>query len=93
MKSTVHRVVFPVDGEAEERYSIAFFCHPVSETKLVPVPSEMVRRKVEETGGVGKVGVGMVGKGRAVTAKDHLMGRLAATYGWDKEKGEDGAGS
>ena len=62
LKSTVHRVVFPGgveggkgegEGEAKvpDRYSVAYFCHPWRETKLVPVPSEMVRMKVEAEGG------------------------------------------
>ena len=79
LKSTVHRVVFP-EGGGEDRYSIAYFCHPVDETKLVPVPSEMVRTRVpavDEAGGGG-------GKG-AITAKEHLNNRLAATFGWGKQ--------
>lgn len=41
-KSTVHRVVFPKGGKegGEDRYSIAYFGHPVGTTVLEPVPSE-----------------------------------------------------
>ncbi|KAM5473766.1 hypothetical protein MferCBS49748_000730 [Microsporum ferrugineum] len=69
LKSTVHRVVFPVDAARErDRYSVVYFCHPVHETELVPVPSKLVdeRRK----GGV-----------KVQTAQEHLASRLAATYG------------
>ncbi|KAM5448404.1 hypothetical protein MaudCBS49596_005494 [Microsporum audouinii] len=72
LKSTVHRVVFPVDAARErDRYSVVYFCHPVHETELVPVPSRLVdeRRK----GGCGGV--------KVQTAQEHLASRLAATYG------------
>ncbi|KAI9763499.1 MAG: hypothetical protein M1835_007800 [Candelina submexicana] len=79
LKSTVHRVIFPKEGRrgGEDRYSIAYFCHPVNESRLVPVPSENVR----------KWGKGVDGsdKGEVMTAEEHLNGRLAATYGWEKE--------
>lgn len=71
LKSTKHRVVFP-KGEAGDRYSIAYFCHPLDEALLEPVPSELVKEHVRTHGG---------GKERKViTARDHLMERLAATY-------------
>lgn len=83
-KSTMHRVVFPPagteslkgngEGAAEERYSIAYFFHPLEDTKLVSVPSEVVRQR-------GKVQDG----GMVLTAMEHLNGRLAATYGWGKD--------
>ena len=80
LKSTVHRVVVP-QGSGEDRYSIAYFCHPVDSVKLVSVPSELVDRRVD-------------GSERAkenrnaeepMTAEEHLKERLAATYGWAKE--------
>ncbi|KAF4307879.1 Oxoglutarate/iron-dependent oxygenase [Botryosphaeria dothidea] len=75
LKSTVHRVVFPkeVGGDVgEDRYSIAYFCHPVDDAKLVPVPSRVVKEKG------GKEGAGE--RATVLTAKDHLLERLAATY-------------
>lgn len=69
LKSTKHRVVFPKD-EAGDRYSIAYFCHPLDEALLEPVPSDIVREHAKKSGRQTKV----------ITAKDHLMERLAATY-------------
>jgi isopenicillin N synthase-like dioxygenase len=86
LKSTVHRVVFEESRDAAERYSIAFFCHPARDTELVSVPSAMVKAWIEEKGDEDKVGYGAMGYGRAVTAQEHLQGRLAATYGWGKVK-------
>ncbi|KAK2879309.1 hypothetical protein FQN49_001005 [Arthroderma sp. PD_2] len=83
LKSTVHRVVFPIDEKAGEtdaasrdRYSIVYFCHPVHETELIPVPSKLV----DEQRGKGVYGddKGMV---KVQTAREHLASRLAATYG------------
>lgn len=83
LKSTVHRVIFPKDGRGgEDRYSIAYFCHPLDEARLEGVPSKMV---VEHKGRRGEEGE----KGRVLTARDHLNMRLAATYGLKEEK--DGA--
>lgn len=85
LRSTVHRVVFPgagagasegsngmVEGESGEgeRYSIAFFCHPVGTSKLEPVPSERVRKFGEENGQVKKNG-----ERKMLTADEHLMSR------------------
>lgn len=86
LRSTVHRVIFPKDTKAtSDRYSIAFFCHPLDNAELVSVPSQRVRDHVagnsksngdsEEHGRGG----GLDG-GRAITAKQHLMKRLQATY-------------
>lgn len=71
-KSTVHRVVFPKDARVggEDRYSIAFFCHPVNQALLEPVPSEKVKAL---RGKEGKKVEGM-------TAHEHLLSRLKATY-------------
>ena len=75
LKSTVHRVVFP-DGESEDRYSIAYFCHPLDRIDIEPVPSELVRqRNKQEKGGGGSV---------KITAEGYLKKRLAETYGWGK---------
>ncbi|KAF2138868.1 uncharacterized protein K452DRAFT_300923 [Aplosporella prunicola CBS 121167] len=76
LRSTVHRVIFP-QGEqhrgAADRYSMAYFCHPLDEARLVPVPSAIVREHGRDKG------AGEAAK--VLTAKDHLVGRLAATYG------------
>jgi len=73
LRSTKHRVVFP-KGTTKDRYSIAYFCHPLDDVELEPVPSEMVRKFA---GGNGEVN----GGGRTMTAKNHLLSRLEATYG------------
>lgn len=79
-KSTVHRVVFPKDGDGkeggEDRYSIAYFGHPVGTTVLEPVPSERVRVLGKKDGD----GEGEGEFVKAMTADEHLMGRLKATY-------------
>ncbi|KHO01486.1 Oxoglutarate/iron-dependent oxygenase [Metarhizium album ARSEF 1941] len=83
-RSTVHRVVFPtngadgVDGESssEPRYSIAFFCQPMDDVLLEPVPSERVRSFVED--GVVK---NPYAERKVVTARQHLFMRLRETYG------------
>lgn len=93
LKSTVHRVVFPLSEQRAEneneqdRYSIVYFCHPVNTTELVPVPSTIVDAHREERKGSqdDKVGFGggagyLVPGKRALTASEHLQARLAATY-------------
>ena len=74
LKSTVHRVVFPMDAPSAERYSIAYFCQPDDEAELSQIPSPVVQRAASSSvNGVEKIdGVR--------TAKDHLNARLAATY-------------
>lgn len=81
LKSTVHRVVFPPHG-GDDRYSIAYFCHPANDTKLVPVPSQKIStRDAGDSQGIrSKQDVGDV-----LTAEQHLKFRLAATYGWGKK--------
>ncbi|KAH8801550.1 oxidoreductase-like protein [Xylogone sp. PMI_703] len=72
LKSTVHRVVFPKEAKigGEDRYSIAFFCHPVHDAVLDPVPSE----RVKALSGKGSKSV------EGMTAEEHLLSRLRATY-------------
>lgn len=74
LKSTVHRVIFPKGATSEDRYSIAYFCHPVDDAELVPVPSKLVEEHAAKTGKTS------TRDGKVLTAKDHLMERLAATY-------------
>ena len=73
LKSTKHRVIFP-KGESADRYSIAYFCHPLDDARLEPVPSKVVEDHAAKTGRQGRA------DGGVITAKDHLMERLAATY-------------
>ncbi|KAI9850062.1 MAG: hypothetical protein M1838_006142 [Thelocarpon superellum] len=84
LKSTVHRVVFPADskGRGDDRYSIAYFCHPGDKTRLEPVPSDMVKAVSSESNGSGRA------KG-IITAGDYLRSRLAATYGWGSKSEEE----
>lgn len=92
LKSTVHRVVFSGGGEEEERYSMAYFCHPLDEVRLEGLPS----RVIEEFGERGaeelraqreRLGLGLGGKeeeeegGEVLTARGHLERRLRVTYG------------
>ena len=96
LKSTVHRVVFPLAEQRspnpQDRYTLVYFCHPVDQTELVPVPSGIVAAHRERSGGVpadGRVGFGggagnLVPGKRPLTAHEHLMSRLEATYGFTK---------
>lgn len=72
-------MIFPKEGRVggEDRYSIAYFGHPVGTTRLEAVPSEVVRDFGKNTSG-GK-GLGE-SEGKVLTADEHLMGRLKATY-------------
>ncbi|KAI9718406.1 MAG: hypothetical protein M1812_004127 [Candelaria pacifica] len=80
LKSTVHRVIFPKEARrgGEDRYSIAYFCHPVNDSILVPVPSEIVKTRGN--------GAKEISEKDVMTAEEHLNSRLAATYGWEKEE-------
>lgn len=87
LKSTVHRVIFPAgkNGEAmADRYSMAYFCHPLDAARLEEVPSDVVKDYMAQTKGqdveIG-MGVGKLEEGQVLTAKEHLERRLAATYG------------
>ncbi|EXJ63485.1 uncharacterized protein A1O5_11534 [Cladophialophora psammophila CBS 110553] len=67
-----------------DRFSIAVFVQPADETVLVPVPSQAVEaraaafRKAVIGRGGGSATAETLGK---MTAGDHLLGRLRATYG------------
>jgi hypothetical protein len=74
--------VFPAGGKeaVEDRYSIAYFGHPIGETVLEAVPSE----KMKAWAGKGDSRV------KAMTAHEHLMSRLKATYlGMYKDEGDE----
>lgn len=81
LKSTVHRVVFPRDAKrgGEDRYSIVYFCHPGNDMQLVPVPSRLVAGYTLEEGALVGHGGGAASE-RAITAQEHLLNRLQATY-------------
>ena len=83
LKSTVHRVTF---SGGEERYSMAYFCHPLDEARLEAVPGKVI----EEFGDQGveelrsqreRLGLSGDGGDEVLTAKEHLDRRLKATYG------------
>ena len=76
LRSTVHRVVSST-GCTDDRYSVAYFCHPASDTKLVPIPGEMIKARVAERGNEDTDEPPKV-----ITAEQHLNSRLAATYGF-----------
>lgn len=64
---------------------MAYFCHPLDEAELVPVPSDIVQRYGREHGN----GATTVDGGKKIlTAKDHLNERLAATYALKKSKAD-----
>ena len=70
LKSTVHRVIFP-EGESQDRYSIAFFCHPLDHVEIEPVPSSMVQMRRETDTGT---------SAELWTSERYLQKRLAETY-------------
>ncbi|KAI7547605.1 Clavaminate synthase-like protein [Hortaea werneckii] len=79
------------EGDGGDRYSLAYFCHPLDGEELEPVPSRRVEEYAAATAaaaGGGKDGRSIdglrrsvvKGDGRVMTARDHLMERLGATY-------------
>lgn len=78
-------MVFPtgegtgVRGEtsSDARYSIAFFCHPMDDALLEPVPSERVMGFVED----GSVRGNPYAERKVLTAGEHLLMRLKESYG------------
>lgn len=83
LKSTVHRVTF---SGGEERYSMAYFCHPLDDVRLDALPSRVIER-FGERGREELVGqrkrLGLVGEEeeQVLTARQHLDRRLKVTYG------------
>jgi isopenicillin N synthase-like dioxygenase len=67
LKSAVHRVI-AADSSAPERYSIAYFCHPLDDARLDPVPSLVVQSHRPEA------------RDKVITAREHLEARLRATF-------------
>lgn len=83
LKSTVHRVTFSGGGE---RYSMAYFCHPLDDARLEKVQSRVLERGDDEMGREElrsqrrRLGLGEEGE-EVLTAKEHLDRRLKVTYG------------
>lgn len=79
LRSTIHRVVFPKEsdgpGGRDDRYSIAYFCHPQDDARLIEIPSQVVKDHS------GDHGLALKTNSTVLTARDHLNSRLAATYG------------
>lgn len=80
LKSTIHRVIFPKAARrgGEDRYSIAYFCHPMRDAKLLPVPSPMIPKDLESG----------VSESKVLTAKEYLLSRLNATRDYTKISGQ-----
>lgn len=83
LKSTVHRVTF---SGGEERYSMAYFCHPLDDVRLEAVPSKVIEEygdkgKEELEGQRERLGLSGDGEAQLLTAKEHLDRRLKVTYG------------
>jgi isopenicillin N synthase-like dioxygenase len=83
LKSTVHRVTF---SGGEERYSMAYFCHPLDDAMLETVPGKVIEAFGSKGADVLKsqrerLGLGESGGGEVLTAKEHLDRRLKITYG------------
>ena len=84
LRSVKHRVVIPLSGDRKEersggRYSIAYFCHPARETRLVPVPGRVVETWIGEKNGEGR----KKEESEVITAQEHLRRKLAGAYGWE----------
>ena len=81
VKSTVHRVVMPVVHSSgdNERYSIAFFCHPNDSTLLTPIPSDVIREQKFEKDQHARQVLDHENE-ETLTAGEHLQRRLNKTY-------------
>ncbi|KAF9700466.1 hypothetical protein EKO04_002055 [Ascochyta lentis] len=83
LKSTVHRVTF---SGGEERYSMAYFCHPLDGARLEKVESRVLAQRDDAKGKEElrsqRKRLGLREEGDEVlTAKEHLDRRLKVTYG------------
>ena len=77
LKSTMHRVNIP-KRKKDDRYSIAYFCHPLTNIQLSPIPSGLIASSKSGRESGAKEGHYK----KTITAKEHLTSRLAAVYGW-----------
>jgi isopenicillin N synthase-like dioxygenase len=83
IKSTVHRVVMPIidSTQENERFSIAFFCHPNDSTLLTPIPSKIIQNQIFEKDEHAKHTLDHNNE-NIVTAGEHLQMRLNKTYAY-----------
>ncbi|UJR15946.1 hypothetical protein I4U23_002866 [Adineta vaga] len=81
IKSTVHRVAMPIlDSTKEnERFSIAYFCHPNDSTLLTPVPSKFVLDRKFEKDAHAKLALDHENE-ETLTAGEHFQARINKTY-------------
>ncbi|CAO2655227.1 Nn.00g102910.m01.CDS01 [Neocucurbitaria sp. VM-36] len=83
LKSTVHRVTY---SGGEERYSMAYFCHPLDDALLGAVPSKLIDDFADKGANElrsqrARLGLNEDGDAEILTAKQHLDRRLKVTYG------------
>ena len=83
IKSTVHRVIMPIMGSKKEneRYSIAFFCHPNNSALLTPIPSKLLLNHKFEKDEHAKRVLDHENE-ETLTAGEHLQMRLNKTYNY-----------
>ncbi|CAF1024050.1 unnamed protein product [Adineta steineri] len=81
IKSTVHRVTMPiVDSTKEnERFSIAYFCHPNDSALLTPVPSKLILNREFEKDEHAKLALHDNNQ-NTLTAGEHFQMRINKTY-------------
>lgn len=81
IKSTVHRVIMPKveSGKNNERYTIAFFCHPNDSALLTPIPSPIVLNHKFDKDAHAKHALDHENE-TTLTAGEHLQMRLNKTY-------------
>ncbi|CAF1318514.1 unnamed protein product [Rotaria sp. Silwood1] len=83
IKSTVHRVIMPTFDSTKdnERFSIAFFCHPNDSTLLSPIPSKLILDQKFEKDEHAKHALDHENE-ESLTAGEHLARRLNKTYAY-----------
>lgn len=83
IKSTVHRVVMPkIDSTRNnERFSIAFFCHPNDDALLTPIPTDFILNHQFDKDAHAKHALEHETTG-PITAGEHLRIRLSKTYAY-----------
>ncbi|CAF1161306.1 unnamed protein product [Adineta ricciae] len=81
IKSTVHRVAMPILNAAKEneRFSIAYFCHPNDSTLLTPVPSKLILNRTFEKDAHAKLALDHENE-ETLTAGEHFQRRINKTY-------------
>ena len=81
IKSTVHRVTMPISdsNKENERFSIAYFCHPNNSALLTPIPSKILLNQKFEKDEHAKHALDHENE-ETLTAGEHLQMRLNKTY-------------